>query len=62
MNELEYKRASSDSELNGILDLQKANLPEFLSTEELRSQGFLTVKHSFTNLQKLNDNRTCNYL
>ena len=46
----------------GILDLQKANLPEFLSSEEMRSQGFLTVKHSFTNLQKLNDNRTRNYL
>jgi len=55
MNKLRYKRASLDSELTDILKLQKKNLPEFLSTEEMLSEGFLTVRHDFEILKKLKE-------
>lgn len=52
---IHYTRASTDAELNGILKLQKQNLPSSLTEEEIRSQGFVTVVHSFEELKKLND-------
>jgi len=50
-----YKKASSTEELNQILELQKSNLPQGLSKEELKEEGFLTVKHSLEIIQKMND-------
>ena len=52
---IHYTRATTDSELNGILALQRKNLPSQLSKEEIESQGFVTVVHSFDDLKKLND-------
>jgi ribosomal protein S18 acetylase RimI-like enzyme len=50
-----YKTADKQSELEGILSLQKINLTESLSTEEVQSQGFVTVNHTYEQLKKLND-------
>lgn len=47
--------ADSKSDLEGILSLQKANLARGLSPEEIQSQGFVTVDHSYEQLKKLND-------
>lgn len=50
-----YTAANSKNDLEGILKLQKANLPQGLTPDEIRSQGFVTVNHSFDLLAKLND-------
>jgi hypothetical protein len=50
-----YSKASSIKELHQILALQKKNLPENLSEEEKREQGFVTVKHSLEILTKMNN-------
>jgi len=52
---LTYTTAQSLSDLQGILDLQKANLPQGLSPDEIHSQGFVTVDHDLALLQKMND-------
>jgi len=49
-----YSTSKTDKELSEILDLQKKNLPQNLSENEIKSQGFVTVSHSFENLKKLN--------
>lgn len=54
-----YKRANSDTELQQILDLQKANLPKNLTPKEIRDEGFLTVEHSFSLLKEMNE--LCNH-
>lgn len=51
---IEYTIADTAADLEGILALQKANMPEFLSREEITSQGFLTVKHNLQLLEKMN--------
>ncbi|MEJ7914327.1 MAG: GNAT family N-acetyltransferase, partial [Chitinophagaceae bacterium] len=50
-----YTTATSRSDLEGILALQKKNLPNILTPEEIRSQGFVTVMHSFIDLENLNN-------
>lgn len=50
-----YTTASTDSDLHGILQLQQQNLTQALSVEERQSQGFVTVVHSFANLQQMNN-------
>ena len=50
-----YTSAKTDSDLLGILSLQSANLPSNLPAEEMASQGFVTVVHSFDDLKKMND-------
>ncbi|MEY8020636.1 N-acetyltransferase family protein [Muriicola sp. SD30] len=52
---VEYGRASTEKELRDILELQRQNLPEQLSEELKQREGFLTVKHSFELLKKMND-------
>ncbi len=52
---LTFSKAASTIDLEGILQLQKANLAQGLSLEEIQSQGFVTVNHSFEQLKKLND-------
>ena len=52
---INYKTASTQKELEGILLLQKENLAYGLTEEELKSQGFVTVNHNYAQLQKLND-------
>jgi L-amino acid N-acyltransferase YncA len=52
---ISYTTADSISDLEGILSLQKINLARGLSSEEIQSQGFVTVDHSYEQLKKLND-------
>lgn len=52
---IEYTTSNTESDLKGILELQKANLPDALTPAEIQSQGFVTVVHSFNDLKKLND-------
>lgn len=47
--------ANTGMDLQGILDLQKANLAQSLSAEEMKSQGFVTVSHTYKELAKLNE-------
>jgi L-amino acid N-acyltransferase YncA len=49
-----YVRANSKSDLEGILKLQKANLAKTLTPDEIQSQGFVTVDHTYDQLEKLN--------
>lgn len=49
-----YTNANTATELQGIIDLQKANLPISISKEEAQEQGFVTVQHTLEILQKMN--------
>lgn len=49
-----YQRATSDEELQQILELQRKNLPIAISTEEKTKEGFVTVTHSFEILKEMN--------
>ena len=51
---IEYTTSSTDKDMLGIIALQKSNLPENLSPEDMQSQGFVTVVHSFEVLKKMN--------
>jgi ribosomal protein S18 acetylase RimI-like enzyme len=51
---IHYTKANTDAELHGILALQRQNLPSALTEDEIRSQGFVTVVHSFGDVKKLN--------
>ena len=45
----------SISDLHGILALQRQNLTINLQPDEIQSQGFVTVHHSFDQLKQLDD-------
>ena len=49
-----YTIANSKSDLEGILKLQAANLPQALAPAEIQSRGFVTVSHTYDQLSKLN--------
>ena len=42
-------------DLQGIADLQRANLSTLITSDEKESQGFVYVQHSLEDLKKLND-------
>lgn len=50
-----YTAATTDNDLEQILALQKQNLAAGLTAEQIASQGFVTVSHSFNDLHKMND-------
>ena len=50
-----YTTAASKNDLKGILNLQKRNLARGLTKDEIQSQGFVTVDHSFEQLEVLNN-------
>ena len=52
-----YKRAEKVAELRQILRLQQQNLPDNLSSETKRKEGFVTVKHNLELLTEMNN--TC---
>jgi GNAT superfamily N-acetyltransferase len=52
---IQYNTATTREDLVGILKLQKANFSENLTQDEIERQGFVTVRHSFDELRKLND-------
>ena len=50
-----YTTSSTTTDLEGILRLQKSNLTQRLTADELQSQGFVTLDHSYDQLKKFND-------
>jgi len=50
-----YTTSKTDNDLQQILDLQQRNLAINLTGEQIASQGFVTVSHSFADLQKMNN-------
>lgn len=50
-----YGRAKSETELNQILALQRANLLENVSSKEKKKEGFVTVCHTLDVLKAMND-------
>jgi len=48
-----YAISKTDKDLAGILDLQKQNLAQRLTQNEIESQGFVTVNHTLEDLRKL---------
>lgn len=49
-----YTTASTDQDLEEILELQVANRPETLSDEELQKEGFVSARHDLSLLQAMN--------
>lgn len=45
----------SDDDVRGILALQQKNLKKNLSSEQIQSQGFVTVEHEYAVLKAMND-------
>ena len=54
MSNIQYTTAESDSDLYGILKLQRENLPSTISREEALEQGFVTIEHDFALLKRMN--------
>lgn len=52
---ISFTTATTDQELQQILELQQKNLSKNLTLEETLEQGFLTVEHDFPTLKKMND-------
>ena len=50
---IHFTTSYTDQEFYEIIELQKTNLPQNLTDEEIKSQGFLTVSHSLEDLQKM---------
>lgn len=44
----------SDADVQGIIDLQQANLKRNLTPEAIESQGFVTLEHSFETMKSMN--------
>lgn len=53
--EIVISLVDSDKDVYQILSLQKENLKTNLSEEQIKSQGFVTVQHTFETLKKMND-------
>lgn len=49
-----FTTSDSKKDLDGIIDLQKSNLAANLAFDEIQSQGFVTVIHTYEQLSKLN--------
>ncbi|MEP6926071.1 MAG: GNAT family N-acetyltransferase [Ginsengibacter sp.] len=49
-----YTTVTTDDEILQIIELQKRNLPQNLTNEQINTQGFVTVIHSFDTLKKMN--------
>jgi len=51
---VQYVTAQNDIDLQGILDLQQANLARHISMQEALEQGFVTVEHDLDLLRAMN--------
>jgi hypothetical protein len=51
---IQYTTVKNVADLEQILELQQKNLTQNLTETEIASQGFVTVRHSFEILQKMN--------
>ncbi|MDX1544003.1 MAG: GNAT family N-acetyltransferase [Christiangramia sp.] len=50
-----FRLTQSEEDLHKILDLQKQNLKQNLDPDEVMTQGFVTVQHSFEQLKNLHE-------
>ena len=57
---ISYSRSKNELELQKVLELQKRNTRRVLSSEELRSEGFVTVVHDLDLLKKMH--RSCPHI
>lgn len=53
-SEYHFRGATSDDDLRQILSLQAANLPDALTAEEARAQGFVSLRHDLALLSEMN--------
>ena len=51
---LAFTYSTSDSDLAAIIALQQANLARNISSEDMKSQGFVTVEHDLPLLSQMN--------
>lgn len=49
-----YTTAQTEQNLLGIISLQQKNLARNLDADEIKEQGFVTVVHSLSDLEKMN--------
>ena len=54
MSDVVFRTASSDEDLEQILALQRRNVEESLDPDEVRQQGFVTVRHHLDLLRDMN--------
>lgn len=52
--EINFTTAQTAEDLQQILDLQQANQPKNLTSEEIKAYGFITVVHDFSLLERMN--------
>jgi len=52
---VDFTAVSGTTEVRQILDLQAANLPSVLTPDTIASQGFVTVRHDFDVLVRMNE-------
>lgn len=55
-----YSLSASEDELQEILHLQQRNLPNSVSEEDKKTEGFVTVQHDFQLLKAMHD--TCPHI
>ena len=55
MTQIVYKRAETEEELQQILDLQQLNIKLLLPNDTIKTEGFVSVKHTFDVLKRMND-------
>lgn len=55
MSTIRYTLLSTDDEIHQLLALQQANLPQKITHEEAKEQGFVTVEHDFELMQAMNN-------
>ena len=53
-NMISYHRVTNNAELHEILQLQRLNIAQVLSSSEIEKEGFVTVHHDFNILKKMN--------
>ena len=50
-----YGRANPGNDLKEILELQRINLPDQLTDDDRKQEGFVTISHSLELLERMND-------
>ena len=52
---IKYQRARTDEQLRQILEIQKRALKQNVSLQEQKTEGYITVPHTFEILKKMNN-------
>jgi GNAT superfamily N-acetyltransferase len=54
VDQVRFAQAAHDGHLGGILDLQQRNLEEVLDPDEVKRDGFVTLRHDLELLREMN--------